>query len=208
MCLKLNYKVWILILLQVDGQLIRLPYSSGSIRIYQSSVFSVILRTSFGVTVQTVWPHFVRVTAPAVYSSSLGGLCGNYNDHTHDDFRTPNGTSVNSSQEFGDSWRDGSLAAHCVENMNRNSPVNYNSSENCGILSSQHGPFTSCWGAVDPWQQVDVCVDILRSSRDPASTLCEVLRDYALMCQHRGVTLGQWRNETGCGKHPPNFFFN
>ncbi|KAM6896997.1 LOW QUALITY PROTEIN: IgGFc-binding protein-like [Xenentodon cancila] len=186
--------------MEVDGVLVRLPYSSGSTRIhiYQSSVFSVFLHTAFGVTVQTVWPDFVRVTAPAVYSSSLGGLCGNYNGDPHDDFLTPSGALANSSQEFGDSWRDGSLAAHCVESVNHNTSVNFNTSEYCGILTSRHGPFTSCWAVVDPWEQADICVDILRSSREPASTLCEVLRDYALMCQLRGVSLGQWRNSTGC----------
>uniref|UniRef100_A0A3Q3BPR2 Uncharacterized protein n=1 Tax=Kryptolebias marmoratus TaxID=37003 RepID=A0A3Q3BPR2_KRYMA len=191
---------------QVDGQLIRLPYSSGSnqIRIYHSNIHSVILRTTFGLTVQTVWPHFVRVTVPAVYSSSLGGLCGNYNGHPHDDFRTPSGILVNSSQVFGDSWRDGSLAAQCEETINHNSRLNYNSSEFCGILSSENGPFTPCWAAVDPEQQVDVCVDILRASTNPASALCEVLRDYALMCQQNGVTLGQWRNAAGCLNCPPN----
>ncbi|XP_017292118.1 alpha-tectorin [Kryptolebias marmoratus] len=191
---------------QVDSQLIRLPYSSGSnqIRIYHSNIHSVILRTTFGLTVQTVWPHFVRVTVPAVYSSSLGGLCGNYNGHPHDDFRTPSGVLVNTSQVFGDSWRDGSLAAHCEENFNHNLTNNYNSSEFCGILSSENGPFTPCWAAVDPEQQVDVCVDILRASTNPASALCEVLRDYALMCQQNGVTLGQWRNAAGCALTCPS----
>ncbi|XP_061564377.1 alpha-tectorin-like isoform X2 [Cololabis saira] len=187
-------------IIKVDGELVSLPYSSGSTRIsiYQSSVFSVILHTAFGVTVQTVWPHFVRVTAPAVYDSSLGGLCGNYNGYPKDDFLTPNGALVNSSQEFGDSWRDGSLVAHCAESVNDNPSVNFNSNEFCGILSSQDGPFTSCFGVVDPQEQVDVCSDILRGSKDPASTLCEVLRDYALMCQEKGVSLGPWRDSTGC----------
>lgn len=189
--------------LQVDGQQIRLPFSSASnrIQIYHSSIHSIILRTSFGVTVQTIWPHFVRVTAPGIYNGSLGGLCGNYNGHQYDEFRTPNGVLVNSSQDFGDSWRDGSLAAHCVESVNHNSTTNYNSSEYCGILSSPHGPFTPCWAMVDPRQHVDVCVEIIRASRDPASALCEVLRDYALICQQKGVALGHWRNATDCGKH-------
>ncbi|CAG5906659.1 unnamed protein product [Menidia menidia] len=185
---------------KVDGQLVRLPFSLGSnrIRIHQSSTYSIILRTAFGVTVQTVWPHYVRVTAPGVYSGSLGGLCGNYNGPSYDDFQTPNGTLVNSSQAFGDSWRDGSLTAHCVEGRNGPTATNYNSSEYCGILSSPQGPFTPCWAVMDPWQQVDACVDITSSSRDPPSTLCEVLRDYALMCQQKGVSLGQWRNATSC----------
>eukprot|EP00064_Thunnus_orientalis_P003877 superscaffoldBa00000335_g3888 len=85
---------------QIDGQIIRLPFSSSTnrIRIYHSSIHSIILRTSFGVTVQTVWPHFVRVTAPGIYNGSLGGLCGDYNSQPRDDFRTPNGILVNSSQ--------------------------------------------------------------------------------------------------------------
>ncbi|XP_070783569.1 alpha-tectorin-like [Enoplosus armatus] len=190
---------------QVDGQRIRLPFSSASnrIQIYHSSVHSIIVRTSFGVTVQTVWPHFVRVTAPGIYNGSLGGLCGNYNGHPHDEFRTPNGILVNSSQDFGDSWRDGSLAAHCVESVNHNSTTNYNASEYCGVLSSTHGPFAQCWAMVDPQQHVDVCVDIIGASRDPASALCEVLRDYALMCQQKGVALGSWRNATGCEQNCP-----
>uniref|UniRef100_A0A8C7XZ68 VWFD domain-containing protein n=1 Tax=Oryzias sinensis TaxID=183150 RepID=A0A8C7XZ68_9TELE len=194
---------------QVDGQLYKLPFTSGSnqIRIFHSNTHSIILRTSFGLTVQTVWPHFVRVTAPVVYSSSLGGLCGNYNDEPNDDFQTPNGTLVHSSLVFGDSWREGSLASHCVENTVFNL-FNYSSTEFCGILSSPHGPFTPCWPVVDPSQQVDVCVDILRRSEDPEATLCEVLRDYVLMCQQQEVSLGEWRNTTGCGKNNPDTFWS
>uniref|UniRef100_A0A673C3R4 VWFD domain-containing protein n=1 Tax=Sphaeramia orbicularis TaxID=375764 RepID=A0A673C3R4_9TELE len=189
-------------LMSVDGQLIRLPFTSANsgIQIYHSSIHSIILRTSFGVTVQTVWPHFVRITAPVVYNSSIGGLCGNFNGHPHDDFRTPNGILVNSSQAFGDSWRDGSLSAHCVETMDHNNETNFNTTEHCGLLALSGGPFSACWDRVNPWQQVDVCVEILRSSANPASALCEVFRDYALMCQQKGVTLGHWRNATGCGK--------
>ncbi|XP_008281800.1 alpha-tectorin [Stegastes partitus] len=191
---------------QVDGQLIRLPFSSASnrIHIYHSSIHSIILRTSSGVTVQTVWPRFVRLTVPSSYNGSLAGLCGNNNGHPHDDFRTPNGTLVSSSQAFGDSWRSGSLSAQCVESINHNTTTNYSSTEYCGILTSPHGPFAPCNATVDPQQQVDACVNILRSSRDPASALCEVLRDYVLMCQERGVTLGQWRNATACAQTCPS----
>lgn len=144
---------------------------------------------------QTVWPHFVRVTAPGIYNGSLGGLCGNYN-----------GILVNSSQDFGDSWRDGSLSAHCVDSGNQNSTANHNSSEYCGILSSPHGPFVQCWTVVDPQQHVDACIEIITGSTDPTVALCEVLRDYALICQQMGVGLRHWRNITGCGKHSVPFW--
>uniref|UniRef100_A0A3Q1J492 VWFD domain-containing protein n=1 Tax=Anabas testudineus TaxID=64144 RepID=A0A3Q1J492_ANATE len=165
-------------------------------RVYRSSINSIILRTSFGVTVQTVFPHFVRVTAPGIYNGSLGGLCGDYNGQPHDDFRTPNGTVVSSSQDFGDSWRDGSLSADCVDSGNSNS--NPNSSEQCGILVSPHGPFSQCWATVDPQQYMESCREVIRTSRNPASVLCQFLRDYVLICQQRGVPLRDWRNATGC----------
>ncbi|KAM6899098.1 alpha-tectorin-like [Lycodopsis pacificus] len=190
---------------EVDGQRIRLPFSSASnqIRISQSSIHSIIIRTSFGVTVQTVWPHFVRVTAPGIYNGSLGGLCGNYNGQPRDDFRTPNGILLTSPQHFGDSWRDGSLAAQCVESVNHDSTTHNNSREYCGILGSPRGPFAQCLAMEDSQQHVNACVGILRASRDPASALCEVLRDYALMCQQQGFALGRWRNETHCEQTCP-----
>ncbi|XP_033975485.1 alpha-tectorin-like isoform X15 [Trematomus bernacchii] len=190
----------------VDGQKIRLPYSSASnrIQIYHSSIHSIIIRTAFGVTVQTVWPHLVRVTAPGIYNGSLGGLCGNFNGHQHDEFRTPNGVQVDTSQDFGDSWRDGSLAAHCVESNHNNSRTN-SSVSRCSILHSPHGPFAQCWAMVDPLQHVDACVEITRASIDPAAALCEFLRDYAIMCQQKGVDLGNWRISTHCAQNcPPN----
>uniref|UniRef100_A0A3Q1K905 VWFD domain-containing protein n=1 Tax=Anabas testudineus TaxID=64144 RepID=A0A3Q1K905_ANATE len=162
---------------------------------YRSSINSIILRTSFGVTVQTVFPHFVRVTAPGIYNGSLGGLCGDYNGQPDDDYRTPDGTAVSSSQDFGDSWRDGPLSADCVDSGNSNSSGN--SSEQCGILVSPHGPFTQCWATVDPQQYMEACREVIRASMNPASALCEFLRDYVLICQQRGVPLRDWRN-SGC----------
>nr|CBN81408.1 Alpha-tectorin [Dicentrarchus labrax] len=129
---------------QVDGQRIRLPFRSASnrIQIYHSSIHSITLRTSFGVTLQTVWPHFVHVTAPGIYNGSLGGLCGDYNGHPNDDFRTPIGSLVNSSQLFGDSWRSGSLAAHCVETGNNN--TERDPEKNCPKNSHYEPCGTSC----------------------------------------------------------------
>uniref|UniRef100_A0A8P4GBR2 VWFD domain-containing protein n=1 Tax=Dicentrarchus labrax TaxID=13489 RepID=A0A8P4GBR2_DICLA len=153
---------------QVDGQRIRLPFRSASnrIQIYHSSIHSITLRTSFGVTLQTVWPHFVHVTAPGIYNGSLGGLCGDYNGHPNDDFRTPIGSLVNSSQLFGDSWRSGSLAAHCVETGNNN--TERDPGEYCGILGLSHWPFAQCWVMVDPWQHVHICDGTVKSSWNPA----------------------------------------
>lgn len=192
---------------QVDGQMIRLPYSTESnrIQVYHSSIHGIVIRTAFGVKVQTVWPHFVSITAPSVYNGTLGGLCGNYNGHSHDEFRQPDGTLVDNAQAFGDSWRDGSLSAHCVETQHDNSNTNFNTSEYCAIIGSEEGPFTGCWSVEDPQQHMETCIRILGTSGNPASTRCEVLRDYALLCQREGVELQGWRDATNCGKDPPHW---
>ena len=83
----------------------------------------------------------MRVTAPGIYNGSLGGLCGDYNGHRLDDFRTPNGTLVYSAQVFGDSWRSGSLNAHCVEAGNTSTAKN-DSGEYCWIAA---------WHSVRTW---------------------------------------------------------
>ncbi|XP_041672056.1 alpha-tectorin-like [Cheilinus undulatus] len=188
---------------KVDAQLVRLPFSSASnrIQIYHSSIHSIIIRTSFGVTVQTAWPHFVRVTAPSSYNGSLGGLCGNNNGDPYDDFLTPNGNPVESAQVFGDSWRDGSLSAHCVEN--NIATKSNNSRKDCDILGLPHGPFADCWAMEDAQKHLNACVESIEAFPDPESALCKVLGDYALMCQQKGVSIGYWRNLTGCEQNCP-----
>ncbi|XP_076007714.1 alpha-tectorin isoform X2 [Genypterus blacodes] len=190
---------------QVDGQIIRPPFSSASnrIQIFHSSVHSIILHTSFGVTVQTVLPHFVRVTVASIYNDSLGGLCGNNNGNPHDDFHTPNGVLVNDSQVFGDSWRDGSLSAHCVERRNEVPETNLtNDNDRCSILVSPSGPFAACLNSSDHQALVESC--ILTATGDPAM-LCVFLQSYALICQNKGFAIGPWRNTSGCEQTcPPN----
>uniref|UniRef100_A0A8C7I2P0 VWFD domain-containing protein n=1 Tax=Oncorhynchus kisutch TaxID=8019 RepID=A0A8C7I2P0_ONCKI len=137
-------------------------------------VSTPMLHSRYGV----LWMQLSILCPPnttSTYNSSLSGLCGNYNGHRHDDFRTPNGVLVNNSQLFGDSWRDGSLSAHCVETENR-------------VL-------------VGPRDRVEECVEDLTEAGGAPGVLCEALRGYALMCQQIGITVGNWRDVTDCGEH-------
>ncbi|KAL2101803.1 hypothetical protein ACEWY4_003564 [Coilia grayii] len=95
---------------KVNGQTVGIPFSvsSGHIRIYHSSVKGVVIETTFGVLVRADWPHVIRITAPGNYNGILGGLCGNLNGDPDDDFFSPSGIPLHNSQQFGDSWRDGS----------------------------------------------------------------------------------------------------
>ncbi|KAG7492169.1 hypothetical protein MATL_G00012210 [Megalops atlanticus] len=197
---------------QVDGQLVRLPFSSdsGRIRLYHSSVTHIVVQTDFGVTVQADWPHLLRVTTPGTYNGTLGGLCGNHNGDRDDEFTTPEGSLTNSSQAFGDSWRDGSLSAHCVEpddstTQSGQNSNQYLSGEFCGLMSSSDGPFSQCQAMLDPWERITDCAEAMSQAGGNRAVLCEALRNYALLCQQDGITVGNWRNMTSCEPScPPN----
>uniref|UniRef100_A0A8C8LPE1 VWFD domain-containing protein n=1 Tax=Oncorhynchus tshawytscha TaxID=74940 RepID=A0A8C8LPE1_ONCTS len=153
----------------------------------------------------------VHIEMGGTYNSSLSGLCGNYNGHRHDDFRTPNGVLVNNSQLFGDSWRDGSLSAHCVETENRVLPqigqntTVYYSDQSCGLMALPGGPFSLCQSRMGPQDRVEECVEDLTEAGGAPGVLCEALRGYALMCQQSGITVGNWRDVTDCEQTcPPN----
>uniref|UniRef100_A0A3Q3RAZ7 VWFD domain-containing protein n=1 Tax=Monopterus albus TaxID=43700 RepID=A0A3Q3RAZ7_MONAL len=195
---------------KVDGQLIKLPFSSASnqIQIYHSSIHSITLRTSFGVTLQTVLSNFVRITAPVVYSGSLGGLCGNYNGQPDDDFRTPSGLLVNSSQEFGDSWRDGSLvngSEVCGSTDDKNDdglndcPFREEYSELCGVITNTSGSFSSCHLHSDPTPFFIACVYDLCLYTPANGMLCSSVSAYEKTCSVLGLDIPEWRSALQCG---------
>ncbi|KAL0178952.1 hypothetical protein M9458_024394, partial [Cirrhinus mrigala] len=131
----------------VDGQMVGLPISVGSsqIHIYHSSARGFVLETNFGVTIRADWPHIVRITAPTTYNGTLGGLCGNLNGNVDDEFYSPDGVLLDDSQLFADSWRDGSLSAHCVDPIDMWEPGLYQNrsefSDHCSIMAMNDGPF-------------------------------------------------------------------
>ncbi|XP_067285886.1 alpha-tectorin-like [Pseudorasbora parva] len=194
---------------QVDGQMVGLPISVGSsqIRIYHSSVRGFVLETNFGVTVRADWPNIVRITAPTTYNGTLGGLCGNLNGNINDEFHSPNGVLLNDSREFADSWRDGSLSAHCEDQADIWEPGLYQNRsefrEICSIMAMNNGPFAECRRTLDPWQWIENCIQMLEQTEGAREALCEALRGYTLHCQQNDITVGEWRNITHCDPNCP-----
>ncbi|KAK2876066.1 hypothetical protein Q8A67_020162 [Cirrhinus molitorella] len=194
---------------QVDGQMVGLPISVGSsqIHIYHSSARGFVLETSFGVTIRADWPHIVRITAPTTYNGTLGGLCGNLNENIDDEFYSPDGVLQDDSQLFADSWRDGSLSAHCVDPIDNWEPGLYQNrsefSEHCSIMTMNDGPFAECSRTLDPWQRVEDCIQMLEQTDGAREALCEALRGYSLHCQQNGIPVGEWRSITHCDPNCP-----
>ncbi|XP_073684023.1 IgGFc-binding protein [Garra rufa] len=189
---------------KVDGQVVGLPVSAGSgqIRIYHSSVRGFVLETNFGVTVRADWPHIVRIMVPSTYSGTLGGLCGNFNGDIADEFYTPDAVLLNDTQQFADSWRDGSLSANCVDPNDSWETGHYQNSsqffEHCSIMAKHDGPFAECSRAIDPQQRILDCVQLLEQTQGAREALCEALRGYTLLCQQNGIAVEEWRSATHC----------
>ncbi|XP_060721114.1 alpha-tectorin-like isoform X2 [Tachysurus vachellii] len=193
--------------IQVDGRLVALPYSvgNGQILIYHSSVNSIIMETSFGVTVRSDWSHLIRITAPNTYTGALTGLCGNFNGNLEDEFYGPGGVLLNSSQEFGDSWRNGSLSAFCIDSNVQPGESSSNFTEHCNIMASRDGPFAQCHSILDPQIWIRNCRDNLGQTHGARESMCEALRAYAVLCQQSGVSVGEWRNITNCAFQCPAY---
>lgn len=188
---------------QVDGRFVALPYSvgNGQILIYHSSVNSIIMETSFGVTVRSDWSHLIRITAPNTYTGALAGLCGNFNGNLDDEFYGPDGVLFNSEQEFGDSWRNGSLSAFCIGSDVQTGETSSHFIEYCNIMASSAGPFSQCHSTLDPQIWIANCRANLEQTNGARKAMCETLHTYAVLCQQSGISVGEWRNITSCGEY-------
>ncbi|KAL0178951.1 hypothetical protein M9458_024393, partial [Cirrhinus mrigala] len=90
----------------VNGTFIATPFTlrDGSIQVYQSG-FSLAINTDFGLLVTYDAYSYVTISVPYDYQNATCGLCGNYNLHPEDDFRSISGEILSSDVEFANSWK-------------------------------------------------------------------------------------------------------
>ncbi|XP_051776740.1 IgGFc-binding protein-like [Erpetoichthys calabaricus] len=91
---------------KLDGVLINLPLvlDAGAISIYQTGLH-ILLVTGFGLKVLYDTVFFVQVTIPGSYWNQVGGLCGNFNGQTEDEFTQHDGGIALNVVAFGASWK-------------------------------------------------------------------------------------------------------
>uniref|UniRef100_A0A4W4FX14 VWFD domain-containing protein n=1 Tax=Electrophorus electricus TaxID=8005 RepID=A0A4W4FX14_ELEEL len=159
------------------------PFSlhNGSIQVYQSG-FSVAISTDFGLVVTYDSNHYVTISVPYDYQNATCGLCGNFNHHPEDDFRTPSGQILSSDLDFTSLYRSGAF---------------------CGILANSSGPFSTCQSRLAPQIFTENCVYDLCVGGGYQPILCQALNVYAAQCQQQGIQLGQWRRPGFCGREIP-----
>ncbi|KAJ1132104.1 hypothetical protein NDU88_010434 [Pleurodeles waltl] len=188
---------------EVNGTVVSLPASlnGGSIIIYQSGSYS-ILKTDFGLRVNYDMVYSVFVTLPSRYWGQVGGLCGNFNGLTSDDFTMRNGSIVKNAFNFGKSWiSNGSTG--CDHGCSDSCPVcNQDmlsqSKSACWIIQNPKGPFSSCHSKVDPAHYFSDCVYDHCLTGANSTVLCQAIEAYVATCQAANATISSWRSTNFC----------
>ncbi|XP_049329391.1 alpha-tectorin-like [Astyanax mexicanus] len=193
---------------KVNGSFASTPFSlrNGSIQVYQSG-FSVAISTDFGLVVTYDAYSYVTISVPFDYQNATCGLCGNFNHHPEDDFRTPSGEVLSSDTDFANSWTatgdtdpgcqntcSGLTCAACTEAQRSL----YSNPDYCGILGDPAGPFSSCHSRLSPQTFMENCIYDLCVGGGYQPILCQALNVYSAQCQQQGVQLGLWRRQGFC----------
>ncbi|XP_044006095.1 hemocytin [Aphidius gifuensis] len=135
------------------------------------------------------------------WKSKTKGLCGDYNDNSQDDFKTPSGgISEVSARIFGDSWKKNNncpepkdITDTCVQHPERKIWA----VEKCGKLKTSL--FEACHSEVDIEPYIERCIfDTCGCDQGgDCECLCTALAAYAHECNNRGVPI-KWRSKNLC----------
>uniref|UniRef100_A0A3B4YYT4 VWFD domain-containing protein n=1 Tax=Stegastes partitus TaxID=144197 RepID=A0A3B4YYT4_9TELE len=161
----------------------------GLVRIHQSGVF-VVVDTNLGIRVKYDCSHIAAILLSN--KTQVHGMCGNNNGIKEDDFRTPQGATVNAAA-FGWSWRVSAGEAQCADRNVANKWISLHET----YLWSPQSPFHPCKEVVN-YTKISSTLSIfdLCSSDDTQRALCSMLE--AAACQKAAIQISKWRNSTFC----------
>ncbi|CAL8400400.1 unnamed protein product [Gadus morhua 'NCC'] len=187
----------------VNGMPVTLPrsYSGSGLTLERVGLF-VSLSSRLGVTL--LWDGGMRVYVrlAARLRGRVGGLCGNFDGDTENDFTTRQGIMESTAELFGNSWKvspscpdvaDQDLRDPCALNPHR---VPW-ARRRCGLLTQEL--FSPCHPEVPFQQYYDWCVfDACGcDSGGDCECLCTALAAYTEECNRRGVYI-RWRSQELC----------
>lgn len=149
----------------------------------------------------------VKLGVSSKYKSYVDGLCGYYNGQSYDDKRLPNGSTVLSTVEFGDSWwRDAESKLECKPQAcsQREQDIAF---ELCSKIKDES--FASCSNAVNADQFISKCLETAceclkggsKSDKDIQNKCkCSILQSYVTECMSYDESLhfDYWRPKFEC----------
>ncbi|XP_053978189.1 hemocytin [Hylaeus volcanicus] len=166
-----------------------------------AGLFVFIDVPDLGLTLQWDKGTRVYIRLDPRWKGRVKGLCGDYNDNSEDDFKTPSGgISEASANLFGDSWKKNDF---CPEPRDVTDPCEQHPErklwavQKCGILKSSI--FYPCHSEVDVESYLHNCIfDTCGcDTGGDCECLCTALAAYAQECSAKGVPI-KWRNQDFC----------
>ncbi|MGH0153390.1 UNVERIFIED_CONTAM: hypothetical protein FKN15_041923 [Acipenser sinensis] len=169
----------------VNGVAVRLPktYSGSGLTLDRAGLF-LTLTAKLGLTL--LWDGGTRLymKLDPSFQGRVGGLCGNFDGDTENDFTTRQGIVESTSDLFGNSWREHPHRATWAR-------------KRCSIITQDL--FSPCHQEVPCQQFYDWCVfDACGcDSGGDCECLCTAIAAYAEECNKRGVYT-RWRSQELC----------
>nr|XP_011760670.1 mucin-2 [Macaca nemestrina] len=160
----------------------------------------LVVESSTGIIV--IWDKrttvFIKL-APS-YKGTVCGLCGNFDDHSNNDFTRRDHMVVSSGLDFGNSWKE---APTCPDVSTNPEPCSLNphrrswAEKQCSILKSD--VFSICHGKVDPKPFYEACVHDSCScdTGGDCECFCSAVASYAQECTKEGACVF-WRTPDLC----------
>ncbi|XP_075047174.1 IgGFc-binding protein-like [Mixophyes fleayi] len=187
----------------VNGVVDYIPWSLNSkkIKAFMNGEHAFV-RTDFDVTVNYNWDNYARVMVPNTYADSLCGLCGNFNNDPSDDLTPKDDTA--DGIKFEDRYKVGETPG-CAGGCHGECPqcseeetLEYSSETYCGIIIKKDGPFSKCYGTIDPTSYFTDCVFDSCQYQGRYTVVCGAIARYVAECQENEIEIEEWRKYTKC----------
>ncbi|XP_060933214.1 mucin-2-like [Limanda limanda] len=189
-----------------NKQISQLPLFTDDVTIFSPSTFFIVVHTTFGLDVEIQLTPVMQVYIKASVSKKgkLKGLCGDFNDHQADDFRTTAGLIEGTGRTFANTWK---TKANCPDvTSTYTDPCSYNMAKEryakqwCSLLSKPGGIFAKCHSAINPDIYETSCIYDTCACKNSEACMCAALSSYVRACAVAGVSLDGWRT-TACDKY-------
>uniref|UniRef100_A0A8C1YUL6 Otogelin n=1 Tax=Cyprinus carpio TaxID=7962 RepID=A0A8C1YUL6_CYPCA len=171
--------------------------------IWQAGYYTIVHLLGEDLTVLWDRKTTVHIQAGPRWQGKLTGLCGNFDQKTANEMRTPENIDSSTPQEFGNSWTAAEACPDIRHPCNLNPLREPFAKRQCGILLSE--VFQVCHPVVDvTWFYMNCLVDTCGCNRGgDCECFCTSVAAYAHRCCQKGVTI-DWRSPSVCplGKGP------
>ena len=188
----------------INNNLDEIYHNENGVRVERIGGYPNVFLTTHGVRIFWDGVYGLQIFVAARLEGRLCGLLGNYNGDSTDDFMTPDGRTVTSVDEFGNSWLVPSTTPGCTVMGKRDAPgISACSSDPAVIAQAQsrcnvtrQGSFSPCNSVVDPTPFIENCeFDYCCCSvEEREDCYCDNLAIYAAACAKAGKPPSNWRS--------------